>query len=272
MIAKPSRRLGLFLSCFLLCGFSELKTVTFNVPNADRSAGGIANVQGFLAKPDGDGPFPAIVILHPCGGVRPTIWPEFFVKLGYVSLTVDSFGSRGVGNCPNAFTRLSGLASHKAMAADAHGALDYLESLPFVKRRHIAVVGRSLGAIVIHFAILPDYAMAKRARKFRAAVSLYGICAMGPMTMSMARSPIPLLEIIGEKDRRILDSCKAHLPKHASTKLHILPGAYHAFDVEWFSTMRQGFRGAKMLYSETATKTARALIRDFLTRHMENGP
>ena len=43
------------------------------------------SVKGLLFKPEGEGPFPAVVLLHTCGGMKYHVsrwWPEFFVKLG----------------------------------------------------------------------------------------------------------------------------------------------------------------------------------------------
>jgi dienelactone hydrolase len=55
-------------------------------------------ISGLLAKPEGKGPFPAVVLLHTCGGVKPHVsvdWPNYLTGLGHVVLTVDSFGPRG---------------------------------------------------------------------------------------------------------------------------------------------------------------------------------
>lgn len=272
-------RISIFLSTVLLCGFADPKPVMFDAVEPNLIAGGIAKVQGLLSKPDGAGPFPAVVILHTCGGVRDNlshVWPAFYVKHGYVALTVDSFGSRGVGNCPNDFTRLrgvSGIAPYEAVASDAHGALAYLENQPFIKKGYVAIVGHSFGGIAIHMAILRSYATAKPSRAFRAAISLYGPCVVRGGTIIMPKltqSALPLLEIIGENDERILRPCQKHLPRHPSVEFHILPGAYHAFDIAWFTTMRHGHAGAKMLYHAGATQKARELIRAFLTRHLKS--
>ena len=265
------------LAALLLCGFTQPQPVVFDASGPGLAAGGIAKIQGLLSKPEGNGPFPAVVILHTCGGVRQNlshVWPALLVEQGYVSLTVDSFGSRGVGNCPNDFTRrrsTSGTAPYVAIASDAHGALTYLQSRPFVKKHLTAVVGFSLGGIAIHFGILPSYARARPANGFKAAISLYGNCEIRKEAIPMPRlnrSPIPLLEIIGEKDERILRACKKHLPRHPSVDLHILPNAYHAFDIQFFTTMRRGHAGAQMLYSEIATRAARKLVKAFLDRHL----
>ncbi len=63
----------------------------------------IRTISGLLAKPPGDGPFPAVVLLHTCGGLQPhviTDWPDYLTGLGYVTLSVDSFSPRGIRRCP----------------------------------------------------------------------------------------------------------------------------------------------------------------------------
>src|ERR1044072_7345943 len=50
-------------------------------------------IQGYLAKPDGAGPFPAVIGLHSCGGMHDTTKQKIAViiaSLGYVVLLVDS--------------------------------------------------------------------------------------------------------------------------------------------------------------------------------------
>lgn len=47
-------------------------------------------------KPEGNGPFPAVIILHSCGGVKGQIghWRKEAIKRGYVAFVVDSFSSQ----------------------------------------------------------------------------------------------------------------------------------------------------------------------------------
>ena len=104
-----------------------------------------------LSKPEGPGPFPAVVILHTCGGVRShtsRFWPDVLRQHGYVALTVDSFGSRGLTPCPNRLIR-PGVDYVTELAPDAFGALDYLASLPGVDKNRIAEIGFSLGGYVL---------------------------------------------------------------------------------------------------------------------------
>ena len=54
-------------------------------------------IDGFLMKPDGDGPFPAVVALHGCNGLSAGTrdrWTERAVAWGYAVLFVDSFTAR----------------------------------------------------------------------------------------------------------------------------------------------------------------------------------
>ena len=50
-----------------------------------------------MAKPDGAGPFPAVVGLHGCAGMHDTTKQKLadeFVGRGYVVLLVDSYATR----------------------------------------------------------------------------------------------------------------------------------------------------------------------------------
>ena len=61
------------------------------------NAGKHQTLKGKLTKPDGDGPFPAVVLLHGCGGMqdRDYGWVGKLKSWGFVTLMVDSFGPRG---------------------------------------------------------------------------------------------------------------------------------------------------------------------------------
>lgn len=90
---------------------------------------------GFLRIPDGDGPFPAAVLLHGCEGVKAfqQEWAAHLTAQGYVTLLVDSFSARGQSDriCDEVSTeKRSKLVSGRVL--DAFGALDYLAKQPFV--------------------------------------------------------------------------------------------------------------------------------------------
>jgi len=263
----------LFVVAGLLCAVPNAYAVTFKTADPDVAGGDIA-VNGRLSKPKGKGPFPAVVLLHTCGGLRPHVavdWPRFLSELGYVALAVDSFGSRGLGPCPNGLSPPAPGAkifASRAMMSDADGALDWLERQSFVEQGRTAVMGFSLGGLAIHFSLLRAYTRKIPDRAFAAAISLYGPCAVagGRVTMPrLDRAPLPILDIIGDRDERILRDCRELLPKGS---LRVLPGAYHAFDSRGITTIRYSSGGSPMLFDAGATTAARALVREFLKRHL----
>src|SRR5208283_3432642 len=73
---------ALFSAC-ALAGTQSSLTVT--------SIGSSTQIPATLIKPDGDGPFPAVVIMHDCSGLAPgassgapTRWADELVRQGYV--------------------------------------------------------------------------------------------------------------------------------------------------------------------------------------------
>src|SRR5436190_3669388 len=81
--------------------------VPFPSTDADLKGGTPTTVTGYLYKPEGTGPFAAVIGMHGCdglvgddGNVKPLYgtWGEVLAKEGYLVLLPDSFGSRGHGN------------------------------------------------------------------------------------------------------------------------------------------------------------------------------
>src|SRR5215831_2786851 len=90
-------------------------------------------LRGFLAKPEGDGPFPAIVALHGCSGLPASVVQgasERAISNGYVMLLVDSFTTRAIDHTCTP-ERYAAVDISKRML-DAYGGLLFLASLPFV--------------------------------------------------------------------------------------------------------------------------------------------
>ena len=213
-------------------------------------------VHGLLAKPAGKGPFPAVVLLHTCGGVQPHVsedWPAFLTRNGYAALTVDTFGSRNAGRCPEALY-LGGFP----MWRDAYGALEYLAGLPEIDADRIGVMGFSLGAQAIeNFAM--NNIKGPGGRNFKAGIAVYGRCQV------YREPPFPVLEIIGDQDKNSLNCPDQTIPR---LSVEIIPGAYHAFDVSRFTTARIVSGGHVAIYDTTATKKARESTRKFFAKHL----
>ena len=95
----------------------------------------------YLRQPYGAGPLPAVVLLHGCAGNYKRLdqrWGGRIAAWGYVTLTIDRFGPRGLDN-----TCASGAPVD--MAFDAYRALDYLAEQPFVDSNRVVLLGFSQG-------------------------------------------------------------------------------------------------------------------------------
>jgi dienelactone hydrolase len=111
------------IALLLLCaGSVRAETVRF----ASVAVGSVAagpEITGWLTKPSGPGPFPAVILAHSCGGQGPhtDAWSARLVKWGYVVLAPDSFtprGTKAVCTTPNVVTP-------NMRVADIAGALDF---------------------------------------------------------------------------------------------------------------------------------------------------
>jgi len=198
-----------------------------------------------VLRPEGAGPFPAIVILHDCSGLgprsshSPARWGKLLQGQGYVVVIPDSFTTRGHadGVCTDPSpTRFDVAPSHRVR--DAYEALDYARSLPYVDGTRVGVMGGSHGgSSTLATMIAPR---ATGASRFVAAIALYPGCgarygdwhADGTGTY---RALAPLLILVGEKDdwtpaepcRRLAEGAKqAGYP----VSVKIYPGALHSFD------------------------------------------
>jgi len=266
-------RLAMFperLAALLLClALAACQSTSISFPNARLEgyyAGKVETVHGLLSRPQGKGPFPAVVLLHSCGGFTSHVthdWPSYFAEIGYVALSVDTFGSRGYQRCRNPYW-----GARDTFVKDAYGALEYLAAQPFVDKERVAAMGFSLGTNHINGGLIRSRVRAAGELDFKAAIGLYGHCTeIGPYP----KGSIPLLQIGAEHDPAHAPGCAALGKARPEIEVHILPGAYHAFDSREASG-RKGAIGERMEYSAEATRKARELVRVFLGKHLRRAP
>jgi dienelactone hydrolase len=239
--------------------------VRFPGPELDGAA---VELAGRLVRPDGDGPFAAIVLLHGCDGTDlESDWvARDFGDWGYVFLELDSFGPRGVSEACTDYLRVAPLTRAK----DAHAAQAYLATLPFVDRARIAVLGWSHGGMTVLDAIANPYLNEPmRPDPFAAAVAFYPYCPL-----KLAKPDAPLLVLIGDADDWTpVNRCTSmelrgdplppyELPPY---ELVVYPGATHAFD--WPAAPETYF-GHHLRYDAAAAEDAYRRIRAFLDRYL----
>jgi len=142
------------------------------------SIGAFTDIANTVFKPAGEGPFPAVVLMHTCGGLKGA--PNAYMKqhaqelleAGHVVLVIDSYGPRGFDNCA------ARAPSGSGGIADAYAALALLAAKPFVDGARIYQVGYSWGAFIPALLASPQSArLAGSERRFTATVANYGSCA-----------------------------------------------------------------------------------------------
>jgi dienelactone hydrolase len=242
--------------------------VTFKGMTANK-AGTPLMLTGKLTKPQGNGPFAAVVLLHGCSGPESwnDMWAERLKEWGYVTLAVDSFAPRGQGS----ICRDTNIVRFEERAKDAYAAKSYLAGIQFVDSNRIAVMGMSHGGGTIMYAINTDWfaEVKQRPDPFRAAITLYPLCQ--PRLKGFNS---PLLILIGGADRMMgakpcQDLKKAWMEEDAEHEviLKVYPGATHCFDWEGYSRRTVG--GRLMEYDPAAATDANARVRDFLGKYLQ---
>ena len=103
---------------------------------------------GEMMKPQGKGPFPAVVLLRGCPGMkdREHDWMERLINWGFVVLQMDTFAFPGESK-PHWSKRTLEEKWIKARMMEAEAGKKYLTELPFVDSKRIMVMGWSYGGI-----------------------------------------------------------------------------------------------------------------------------
>ena len=215
-----------------------------------------------LYKPDGPGPFPAVVLLHGCGGINSFNhdYAQQLKEQGFVAKVVDSFGPRGLDViCTN--NALMSQMARKDRIDDAFTALNELRSLPYVDPERIGLMGWSHGAGTSLIANVID----RDGPRFKAVVSIYPYCSERFIGQPMKA---PTLILIGEwDDWTPADKCQALAKTDTSITLKVFPSTYHKYDDPEF-LRSQIYLTHKLEYKPSAAKETRTLTIDFFTKHL----
>jgi dienelactone hydrolase len=237
-------------------------------------------------RPEGPGPFPALVLLHGCHGVLPGTreWGRWFAARGYVALVVDSWAPRRIGDgCPPGPD-----IPNTERFDDAVGAFRWLQGRAYVDRARIGVAGWSNGGVFAIAVVNGPSLERARARGvvvpepgFRASVGFYPGGCYSLVAEQVVR---PLLVLIGEADdwtpaaecRQMVEAMRG---RGADARIVTYPGAYHYFDdVRWPKRYLPevenrekpgGCCGATVAYDRSADADARRRVDEFFGYHLK---
>lgn len=222
---------------------------------------------GYLRQPRDPGPSPAVVLLHGCNGGWQRLderWGAPIASWGYVTLTVDRFGPRGIASACTG-------GAPAATVFDAYRALAFLAQQPFVDPERVAVIGFSQGGWLALASVERGMIERSSKEKFRAAIAFYPPC------LSLkGRMTVPSLILIGELDDWTpADECRnlaegrddygISREKGLGVPIEIVvyPGAYHGFDVPGLATSIK-FLGHHLEFNQPARDRSVEAIKDFL--------
>jgi dienelactone hydrolase len=234
-----------------------------------------------IYKPPGTGRFPALVLVHTCGGLRPEIrsWTKEALSRGYVAFVIDSLGPRGLKTVcrpPSAVSIWRGVQ-------DSFQALDHLARFEFVDPDRVGLMGFSWGAMVGLLASSKTVAgVFSPSKRFAAVASLYPGCyfpASGTREeIEFLRNDTdrPALLLLGQLDTETppadcLPRLEALKERGAPVSWYLYPKATHCWDCRSLHNLsKEDSLGHKVvyLYDEQVTKDSGLRAFDFLAAHL----
>lgn len=257
---------------------------TLHFPSND----GKTRLTGYLWQPQGEGPFPAVVMLHGRAGSYSTAakgvydastltqrhrsWGEFWAARGYLALHVDSFGPRGYAQgfpLHSYQNRPEAVSEQTVRPLDAYGALQYLRSRSDVIATRIGVQGWSNGAMTVLAALggaTPGIVQPNPQSGFRAALALYPGCREQEKQDYVPYAPLLMLLAADDEEvspvvcRRFGERTMA---RGGKLEFVVYSGAQHAFD-------DPGGRKQANEANRAATIDARQRAEQFFATHLHD--
>jgi carboxymethylenebutenolidase len=199
-------------------------------------------LKGYYGQPEGDGPFPGVVIYIEAFGVNDHFkrLTARFAEAGYAALTPDIFDGAiySYDDLDNAIGHLSRMDDDKVMAQTGQ-CLDFLAARPEVDGDRVGVTGFCMGG---RFAFLANAALGGR---FKAAVAFYG-GGIGPVEDFAGRKTLldrapemaaPITLFYGAEDQSILPDelgriAEALAKANKRFTMTVFPGVGHGFFCE----------------------------------------
>jgi carboxymethylenebutenolidase len=107
---------------------------------------GDETVQGMIYAPAGNGPFPALVVIHEWWGLNDWVKDEAskLADQGYVTLAIDLYRGKVATTPDMAHEIMRGVPEDRAKR-DLHAAVEFLKSQPIVKKDRIGSIGWCMG-------------------------------------------------------------------------------------------------------------------------------
>lgn len=214
---------------------------------------GSSQREGYLVHPDGNGPFPGVVIIHEIYGLNENIKDiaHRFADEGYVALAVDLFTGRNRTICMFRFMGQMMFSSlNNGSLDDLKSSLTYLTQQPDVDAERLGAIGFCMGG---SFAI----AWATNDNRLKAIAPYY---AANPRPLEAVERLCPVVGSYPGKDFTTPHGQKLDIELDRYQIPHdikIYPGAEHSF-----------FNDKGKSYDEKATKDSWQRVMSFFREHV----
>jgi dienelactone hydrolase len=241
-----------------------------------------------MFKPQGSGPFPALVMLPTCGGHESRhvfdVWAKAALQRGYAVLVVDPLTPRGV-TTPGENCHPPTKVPEWRLRKDAFDAAAHLRKQPFVDPDRVGLLGLSQGAIAALGVSASLRETPQGQPVFRAIVSNYPVCFIPNLRIS-GRAPVdvnfvpeekimvPLLVQMGDLDTEgppqdCISRLQVQKDKGAPVELMVYKNATHGWDIG-INFTKTATNGQRVVYRYNPKVTADSVERalDFLDRHL----
>jgi len=186
------------------------------------------NLLGYISRPKGPGPHPAILVIHENRGLLPH-FPDVTRRLaleGYVALAIDLLSTEGgTGSFAdsNASRDALGGIPEERLVEDMNGAVSYLQGLDHVRPDRVGAMGFCFGGSMV-------WLLAVRNPEIRAAAPFYG---SSPPLNEVPNLRAAVLGNYAEDDDRInqgVPDLEAALQQNQKEHRFVTyPGTRHAF-------------------------------------------
>jgi carboxymethylenebutenolidase len=233
----------------------ETTTGTVTIEAADGDMG------AFLARPDGAGKHPAVLVIIEAFGLNDHIKDvaKRLAAEGYVALAPDMYYRQpnavvGYDQLPEAIRLMTSLQDDK-IVADMAAAVSYLQSQDFVRGDRIGITGFCMGGRI-------SFLTACKNADIKAAAPFYG-GGIGGLLDHAPKITCPMLLFFGDQDPFIpneeVANIQATLSKlHKQAEVKVYAGAPHGF----FCNERDSYR-------PDAAKDAWERLKTFFAKHLK---
>jgi carboxymethylenebutenolidase len=208
---------------------------------------------GYAALPDGDGPYPGVVVIHEAYGLNENIREitRRFADSGYAALAVDLFSGRNRALCMARYMTgmLSGSVERPGIG-ELRAGLTHLAAMPEVDQQRVGAIGFCMGGgFAVAWACTDD--------RLKAIAPFY---ASNPRPIDAVKRSCPVVGSYPEKDfsaraGRVLDDALGKYGIEHDIKTYA--GARHSF-----------FNDRGRAYDKQAAQDAWVRVLSFFGKHL----